>query len=457
MAETGNQKPIVKIEESDPLIGAPMKVKHVLWVVAAVFLILLLIILLPIDDELDAEAAAWVEEANRIEDVEGNGYHYLMGFMSNPSHDPATAGRELIDAYRVAERKLLSGEIDEFAQEEYPAERALLMPEGDYYCGIDEPGCFTRLAANPDALQVELSEHFVLLLRYQTFIQFEHMEFLLEPTLYEGFPPYLYLLRGHRLNQFRIVLESHEGDPERAISMLYEDMAQLRRHLAGASALLDKMTLLSMLESDLDLLFNLAPAAAQTNLPALTPAERSLRSAIIREFGYLANFHRQMELNPDSMGDLDGYGWLIRATVKPNMTLNSLFPYYQDIAALAAVDAALFAQTVAAGEPKVNTEFKLRNIGGSVLNSISTPSLTRYIARLHDVDCKIALLNAALKLDPSEWDKILKREAGLQADNPYNPEEQPYVDNETQAVCFPGPLPDSRHRCIRRDRVEKAA
>jgi hypothetical protein len=270
--------------------------------------------------------------------------------------------------------------------------------------------------------------------------------------LYERFPPYTLLLRGHKLNQFKILLESLEGKPERALSMLHEDIAQLRRQLAGAPALLGKMTMLSMLESDLDLLFNLTqPVGEPSLLTALTPEERSLQAAMTREFGYLANFHRQMDLNPSSVG-LDSYGWLIRATIKPNMSMNNLFPYYRDIAALSAVDASEFMRTVeAGGEPKVNTEFKLRNIGGSILTAISTPSLTRYIARLHDVDCKIVLLNVALKFDQPEWDKILKGETELQANNPYNSSRRPYVDQETQSLCFKGPSEDSRHRCIRKD------
>jgi hypothetical protein len=424
-----------------------------LWSIAfSVPLILLSIMLLPIDDELDPEAAAWVEQANYIEDEEGNGYPYLMGIMANPSHDPATVGRELIAAYREVEQKLLRGEIDEFTQEEYPEEKTLPLPEGEYYCRIDERECFTLLADNPAALRVELSEHFVLLLRYDTCLQFEHLSFLLEPMLYERFPPYRYLLRGHKLNQFRIVLESLEGDPGRAISMLHDDMAQLRRHLAGASTLLGKMTVLYMLEDDLDLLFNLAqPASGSKPLAVLTPEERSLRGAFIREFGYLANFHRQMQLNPGSLGGLDGYGWLIRMTVKPNMTLNSLFPYYRDVAELSELNAAEFSRRIAAGVPTPDASFKLRNIGGSILASISVPSLDKYIARLHDVDAKLALLSAALKLDPAQWNKVLSGEAVLQADNLYDPEQRPYVDAETRAVCFHGPSSDARHRCIRKD------
>jgi hypothetical protein len=432
-----------------------MKVKHILWsVIAAVPLVsLLVIILLPIDTTLDPEAAAWVEQANRIEDVEGNAYHYLMGLMAYQSHDPATVGRELIAAYREAEQKLLRGEMEEFAQEEYPADKTAPLPEGVYYCNIDEPGCFTRLAANPEALHVELSEYFVPLLRYQTYLLFEYMVFLVEPALYERLPPYTYLLRGHKLNQFRIVLESLEGKPERAISMLHEDMALLRRHLAHASTVLGKMTTLSMLEDDLDLLFNLAqPADGSSPLLALTPEERSLQAAVIREFGYQVNFHRQLELNPGSVA-LDSYGWLIRATVKPNMTLNNLFPYYRDIAALAELDAAEFNRRVAAGLPTIDTGFKLRNIGGSILNSISAPALDQYITRLHDLDGKIALLNAALALDQTQWDKVLSGEVALEANNPYDSTQQPYVDREARAVCFQGPSPDLRHRCIRKDQA----
>lgn len=431
-----------------------MKIKYLFYGLAGILLLLSLVILLPIDDELDAEAAAWGQAANDTQDVEGNGYYYLMGIMAAPAEDPAAAGKALLDNYRATELKFLNGELAEFVPPDYPSGRSLPAPGGDYYCRIQDAGCYSRLASNPAALREELRTHAVLLERYRRYLQFEAVKFLVEPVIYEKFPPYQYIARGNKLNQFRILVEAADGDPARALSRLHEDMAQLRRHLADASSLIGKMMMLAMLADDLDLLFNLSQAPdASHPVPALTQQERSLQSAMAREFGYVPNLFRQMKQHPDSLeGDFHSYDWLVSMTIKPNMSINELFPYYKSVAELSAADAAEFNRVMTAGGPRSDTEFSLRNIGGYVLNSIGAPELTEYIARIHNVDCKIALVNAALTMDNTAWTEILNGARQLDADNPYQPGEKPYADREAQALCFNGPLPDGqKRRCIRKD------
>jgi hypothetical protein len=75
-----------------------------------------------------------------------------------------------------------------------------------------------------------------------------------------------------------------------------------------------------------------------------------------------------------------------------------------------------------------------------------------YLARLHDVDAKIALLNAALALDQVAWAEVMAGTRVLEAANPYDPARRPQPDRETGALCFDGPFPDEQQRrCIRRD------
>jgi hypothetical protein len=432
-----------------------MKIKYILWSLAAIVLALLLIILLPIDAELDADAAAWAERANDMEDVPGNGYYYLMGIMAAPDEDPETVGKAIVAAYHQTLQKFMRGEITEF-EEEYPVRNPLPEPEGDYYCRTGEAGCFARLAANPATLRAELKTHAVLLQRYERYLQFDTVKFLVEPIIYERFPPYHYLARGNRLALFRILLESKAGNRERALSMLHAHIEELRRQLAGSSSLISKMIMVAMLADSLDLLFNIAQPAGEPRLvPELTPQELSLELPMIREFGYIVNFHQKEQYARtmvESSDDYD-YDWVILTLTRPNMSINSLFPYYRDIAALSRLEASEISSRLDAGEPEVDTEFKLRNVGGWILNSVASLDLGEYITRVHDLNCKIALINAALKLNLPQWNAILQGKAELQAVNPYYPEELPYVDEEAQAVCFDGPYDDERkRRCIRKDR-----
>jgi hypothetical protein len=415
-----------------------MKIKYLLWGIAGILLALLSVMLLPIDDELDAEAAPWVDGANDTEDVAGNGYYYLMGIMAAPEEDPEVVGKALIDDYLQAEQKFLNDELEEFTQQEYPEAKKIPLPEGDYYCRSQEAGCFARLSGNAAALRAELNTHAVLLDRYQRYMRFATLKPLLQPSLYERFPPYVYVLRGQRLNRFRIMLEHLSGKHENALSLLQEDITQVRRQLAEAPSLIVKMMALNMLADDLDLLVQLPlpPSDRVRLLSPLTHQERSLRLPMIREFGNIANFHRQLEHHPDSLG----FGILeqpvLAMTIRRNMSLNSLFPYYRAIARLSELDATEFQSSVAAGLPAVSG-FNLRNAGGSMLASIAAPALHEYAGRMHDLDCKIALVNGVLTASVAE------------TPNPYNPDERPYLDAATQAFCFKGPLEDDQqHRCI---------
>jgi hypothetical protein len=431
--------------ELDALIktGALMKLKYLFYGIAGILLLLILIAIVPIDDKLNAEAAAWVEAANDTADVESNGYYYLTGITAAPDQDPATAGKAFIDDYREAERKFRQGETAEFTQQEYPKVNTLPQPTGDYYCRLREAGCFTRLASNAGALRAELQTHAVLLQRYQRYLQFETVKPLVQPSLYEPISPYQYIVRGQRLRQFQIILDNLSGRRERALGLLHEDIRQARRQLVVSPNLIGKMIALNMLVDDLDLLAQLAPLNRGPALPPLTPQERSLDAAMRREFGYIANLLRQLDEHPGSLGGDRGFfenalERLAIAALKSNMSLNSLFPHYREIAELSKVEAAEFSRNAAVGLPEMKPEFQLRNIIGYILNSISVPQFAPYIARLHDVDCKIALVNGVLAGNISE------------TPNPYNPDARPYMDEATQSLCFDGPLPDDQQRrCIR--------
>ncbi|HEX5055650.1 MAG TPA: hypothetical protein VFX02_04045 [Gammaproteobacteria bacterium] len=429
-----------------------MKIKYIFWGGASLLALLLLIAFLPVDSKLDAEAAAWGEAANDTAETTDNGYYYLMGIMAAAEEDPAVAGKAWLDEYLRAEREFLDGAAAEFIAPEYPPEKMLPRISGDYYCMLNEQGCFARLTGDPVTLRRELATHAVLAQRYRRLLDFAELKPLTQPTLYESIPPYRYLIDGHRVNQLTIILAQLSGKRAVSLEMLRHDMAQLRRHLASAHSLIGKMVMLSMFANDLNLLLYIAPADARQNVPALSAEERTLRPQLQREFGSIVNFHRHLAAHPESFETQAGPigGWIMRNSLKSNMSVNDMFPYFQEIAELSALDAAAFNARAATGDlPEFEPGFSLRNVGGSFLNSKASPALIPYVARLHDVDCKIALANAALPLDATAWKEILEGRRELAVANPYRPEEKPYV--EAGAVCFSGPFPDEqRHRCIRK-------
>ncbi|HEX5055648.1 MAG TPA: hypothetical protein VFX02_04035 [Gammaproteobacteria bacterium] len=420
-----------------------MKIKYLLYGLAGILAVLLPIILLPVDDELDAEAAAWLQRANDSQDTESNGYYFLTGIIAAPEEDPLTAGRAIHEAYLQAERKFLNGELKfgEFMKHEYyPPGRQLPEPEGDYYCRLREAGCFKRLANNPAVLRDELKTHAVLLERYLRYRRFEFIKKLAQPAMHEPFFSYGHILRGQKLLQFRIILDNLSANREGALRLLHEDIRHTRRHLAASFTLIDKMINLNRLAEDLDLLFEIEqPGASRESVPPLTAQERSLEAAMVNEFGSISNYLKHLDHYSESE-DSTLYSALTVATLKPNMSLNALLPYYRAVSALSLADATEFSRAVETGLPKMEIGFNLRNIGGWAFTDYDSPSLTEYSGRLHDVDCKITLINGVL--------------AGKGTDiaNPYDPEQRPHLDKATQALCFDGPLPDDlQRRCVRKD------
>lgn len=429
------------------------KYRHIFYGIAGLLLAALLIVLLPIDDELEPEAVSWRQSANDTRDVKDNGYYYLMGITAPQSEDPEAAGKALVEAYWQAEQEFLNGGLEEFPSFDTGSpEKELPLPSGDYYCRIQDTGCFDRLA-NAD-LDTELRAHAVLLERYLRYSRFEIIKPLVKPSIYEQLPVYSYVLRGHKLNQFRILLENASGNRERALTLLLDDITRLRQHLAGARTLISKMVVLNMLVDDLDLVLNVADSGSwRYAIPPLTGQERSLYLPMMREFGLAANLLLE---HPDGFS-ANEYGpgnWVINATIKPNMTLNGLLPNYDSVYRLSLVPASEFSRTATEGDQIRQAGFNLRNIGGSILNSIAVPEFSRFIARIHDVDCKIVLVNAVLPLDEPALSEVMSGDRVLEAVNPYNPSERPHIDTATHALCFNGPFPDeAKRRCIRKDRV----
>jgi hypothetical protein len=428
-----------------------LKIKYALYSIGGGVLALLLIILLPIDDALDAEAAKWLESANDVTDVKGNAYYFLMGMGAVPPQAPEAAGRKLVEEYLRTEQEFREGKLDKFPFMDR-AEPEIPLPEGKYYCPINEPGCFTRLVSDRAKLEEELATYTELLQRYYRFLQFDILKPLLRPSVHMPFPLYSFLIRGQRLHHFKILRERFSGGRERALMLLQEDIGQWRKQLAAAPGLIEKLIALKMLANDLDLLFNAFPAERDYRLPALTTEERSFQGPMIKEFAFGANLLLKITPGYEEAIGSGQWRWLARPAIKTNMTVNNFFIHYKGISELSLASPAEFNAAIAEERHIPQGVFNLRNIGGSALVWLAVPQYAEYIARIHDVDCKLALLNAALGLDEAAWNRVVTGAAELAARNPYNPESKPFIDSTTHSLCFDGPFEDAqKRRCIRRD------
>lgn len=437
-----------------------MKSASTLLTLEAVAILALLTTALLSDDNLNHEAETWLQTANNTEDVEGNGYYYLLGIAAGESDDPRAFGRRQLTLYRAAEAAMLQSGADRI---DFSLEKPLPLPAGDYYCHNSEDGCLQRLFSHPEALEHELETHQVLLDRYHEFLQFPAFKTLTRPIYYEIFPPYEYVSRGNALAQFRAMLDIARGNRTQALDALYLNIENIRRHLIIADSLIYKLVLAAMLADDLELLANVYDSSLDKPMPAigfLTDEERSMRRPMIREFGMHANFISYFEkgMNPfDEEVKIPKI--LFSLLFKPNMSTNDAFRRLHAVYKRSMLTPSAFNNAIHSGFANVEVPFSLRNSVGWTINSIATPDLyNEYVARINDIDCKIALVNAVLPLGRKQWREIIENPSNVPAvKNPYNAQESPYVDAEAEALCFNGPYMDERrhrYRCVKKYRID---
>jgi hypothetical protein len=129
--------------------------------------------------------------------------------------------------------------------------------------------------------------------------------------------------------------------------------------------------------------------------------------------------------------------WRLLLMYKPHMTVNDMLSDYQRVAANSRLETAAFVRTL--GTP-TRTELsiwrRMRNPVGAILGAVAMPDFNKYLARLHDLDAKLALFNALGQSVPD-------------ADNPYRPGQPANWSAQRQAYCFTGPLKDEQGvRCL---------
>ncbi|MDP3816462.1 hypothetical protein [Pseudomonas sp.] len=398
------------------------------------------------DEAPSADVQSWLQQLAATPD-ESAAYLYLAGLDATLEQQPAILGAERLKAYQAWYVQHGAGDTS-FV----PGKQAQLkLPEGADFCAIEAPDCLTALLAREPAPLP--GEQAALLERYRHYLTLGDYHTLTSPSIAEPLAPMQYFSRANQLLTLQALQLAKAGDGAAALALLQDDVTQLRRQLAMADQLVQKMILVAMLNRDLEWLAQLyrrglVPAPAP--LAPLSEAERSLHAALLREFGSGAALFA--ELGYKELGDFIGNETLGRLALlfvyKPQMTVNAVLPPFQQLSARSQLDPEDFQQAVQAAAPLQASPLSLRNYVGSVLLAIAVPDLNRYIGRLQDLDAKLKLVNLSSQLPPGV--PTPEQLAALpESGNPYRPQEPPYWEAEQGRLCFSGPLED-RHsgRCV---------
>lgn len=385
------------------------------------------------DEALDPRALAWLEEV--AAPGESTAYHQLLGLDAPAGQDTAAAGRQILEAHRQwrAQHRYHEPMVVE-------AERARIALPGKSLCALAEGDCLQRLRADRAGLDALLARHAELLERYQRLLALDDYHTLGLPSADEPLANFSSLDQANRLLAARALALADAGRGDEAQALLQQDVARLRAWLAQADTLILKMLLGRLLGRDLDSLAVLAREgliARPEQQPALSEAERSLHMPMRREFALLGNGFLHMMDDPQIAAELGGGAWQLSLLYKPHMTINDSLPAYLHVAEDSRLDPRAFAELVPRGEqPQPGLWRRARNPIGVVLGGIAMPNFHVYLARMHDLDAKLALFASLGQAVP-------------EADNPYYPGHKANWDPERQAYCFAGPLADERGlRCL---------
>ena len=423
-------------------------------------LIVLGVLLLQLDDELVPGAQALLDKVSVREGSDA--YVYLLGMGAAPGEDPRAAGQAQLKAIRNWQRSYRNNRRQPGAGP--ILERTLPLPDGALFCNRREDGCITsllKLESENATAQIHglLSEHHLLMERYAEFMQLSDYSTQTISSLQEPIPEFSYLVKANRLMLLKALALSAEGQLKPALDLLSGHLVGLRIQLANQDNLIGMMVFIFQISDLLDIYYGLAAqdtSDADLRIDQLSKEEKAFEQRIAREFAMTADMVAGLDRNPDIWaveGMSEGYapGWSVRAVFKPNMSLNTIFPLYEQAIQYSLLSASEFAQKMEHKDVPEWLVSRFRNPLGSRLLTMSVPEFLSYVGVMFDLDVKITLLNVAVEARRNAVHSGQGlRDRLSQLPNPYY--EGPHPPNWHAAgnrLCFEGPLPDTRSmRCL---------
>ncbi|QUM84472.1 hypothetical protein [Moritella sp. 28] len=407
----------------------------------------ILLILIPVisltifkcDDALSPTATKWLESIEQNDQAESQSFLYLNGIMASADADVIQFGRERLELLNQ--------------QQNPDILKTLVMPqeENPLYCRFSKADCFDYVVNNDTAWVAELKQHGVLLTRYRKYLSFRDFRSLVGSSMLIDYEVIESLRSANRLALLESLTLAAEQSPSSAVQLLIDDTHNLYQQFPAIDDFVLKLILGNLLANNLDIIAYISDKYnyhADIDLPYLTVDELSFKNMAIREFGWEVELYRSLDGSPD-LFNKDGHlpRWIANILFKPNMTINGSIPATEYMIAMSELTAEEFAKMqLDDGEDDEEQGVDFFNPVGSVLNSLARPSYHAQMARLHDLNGKISLVNSLLEGKNSLEGKSIK------FSNPYYPNADAYSINGNK-ICLSGPFEDTDGiRCVRYSR-----
>jgi hypothetical protein len=408
--------------------------------------------ILQIDDELLPELTQIINQ-NKPKD-DSNAYFYLLGFMAIPQHNPIKIGKSL---YSSLHKQELENHLYPSANNyiEIPPFETIPVVESDLLCAYSSEECLSNIFNNTHEIATFVAENKMYISRFQKFISLSDFHTLSEPSINEVLPDYSVIVKAVRLYNLEQIYLSSLGQTSKAIDALFIIHHQLRSMLSQQDNLIGKLTSLSLLSENIDLIYlisNKYEILIKEHIPALNQQERDLTLSLSREVRMMNYLYQSLDKSTDifshtgQQGGFESPSWLTRVLFKPNMTSNQSTKHIYYYAQLSTFTIGEFDDEIHSKElmPSIQKNW-FRNAIGTILSQIAGPDFSKYIVNFWNIDNKIQLFNANInqKNIDKKFDKVTNIYPSL--------EQYPAFYTETkEQVCLKSPLEDtSQYQCLR--------
>jgi uncharacterized membrane protein YhaH (DUF805 family) len=389
-------------------------------------ILFLAVLLLQVDDDLSVEVSEYV---SLIENRVANGseaYLYLNGMAALEEKNILAQGRRLLTHYNNSPKNLF-GPVSE--TKKLTKDEKLPTPDNKnkMYCQLSKAGCLNKVIASSNHWENQIKKFSVITKRYEKFISYSEFTTMTKADIGSPLPSYHYLTFGNKIKIFSALSLARSGKAEEAIEMLLNDNKYLRKHLVLADNLIHKLIFINLLSNNLDIIVYIHSAYQVdklTEIAHLSHSEMSMKYPLVREFIQEYNMFLDADRNTDGWNGLPS--WMVKIIFKVNMTINARLMSYKELISLDNLPAEVFAKSVVNIEAAPKFEPNYRNYGGSIMIEEPITYLSKYIAKVHDLDAKISLANYLLsnKTQPLEspygplYNKITERDNFICLDGP---------------------------------------
>lgn len=396
-----------------------------------------------IDEDLNLDAKAWIDEYSNPIDLHENAYINLVSLSDNLDYEGAAS------LYQSTISKVVRGSIPEGEKLTYPKVQSLeSIKQNELLCELKSVDCLTVIRNNKVQAKELINQFSDLLSKYQKIANLTNFT-----PLHSEFtePNYEQLNTLSKLAVLDVYVHVLDNKYLEAVEKIKRLIQVDRKFMASSTDAFFEVFPIVRFENSyvpiISLIAEKDKKALSTLLPVLTPltdSEFTMNRVFISAFAYGAEKFRLENIAHERIKESPIFGkWIAQERYKQNMTINDAFigasflvvPF--DIPKdkiLSFIDEQLEKQHLAHEKLKESYENSIkyfRNPAGSFMISIGPPRSVNLYPDKMEMDIRMLLLNIAIASDGESLEALMKRGEYV---NPYN-NKMPLLEGNSM-VCY---------------------